>query len=253
MRSARSFRESQAVPNSGPEGTGGVRLLSFRAAYLATRLRRNPDRPALAEPDDFTPPRPGRLWQRSLEETMTKHLSLFAIVFGVALGLAYGPPADATPLLEDTYADAAPCRLQDDRECLQVLKRLAAAGAQRRSAEPDFYAVLVNGDTSPLHNANVERAYHVLRALSVPDNNIHVLSNSDPRTGHDAEAGPRVNARATTANLANVLGFLAREVDDNDCLLVYTTGHGIREQRQSALCLNDGLILEDELVRYMRS
>src|SRR5690606_18966213 len=57
----------------------------------------------------------------------------------------------------------------------------------------------------------------------------------------------------TTGNLANVLGFLAREVDDNDCLLVYTTGHGIREQRQSALCLNDGLILEEDLVRYMRS
>lgn len=149
-------------------------------------------------------------------------------------------------------ADAAACRLQDDRECLEILETCAAAAPERETAAKELYAVLVNGDVSTLHNGNVERAYEVLRTLGVPDDRIYILSNSNPRPAADAGRLPLVTAEATTINLAGVLSYLAGEVDENDCLLLYTTGHGIRKRGQSALMLNDGPMLEKDLVRRLK-
>lgn len=149
-------------------------------------------------------------------------------------------------------ADDTTCRLQDNAECLQALEVRAGSVAHPRAASRELYAVLINGDSSDLHNLNIERSYEVLRTLGVPDENLYVLSNSNPRPDAQAEASTLVTARATTGNLANVLAYVAGEIDENDCLLVYTTGHGIRAKGQSAVVLNDGLMMETDLIKELK-
>ncbi|MDX9973671.1 MAG: C13 family peptidase [FCB group bacterium] len=146
--------------------------------------------------------------------------------------------------------DETTCRLQDNAECLEALQVRAANVASTRTADSKLYAVLVNGDSSDLHNLNIERAYEVLRTLGVPDENLYILSNSNPRPS--AKITTLVTARATTGNLSNVLAYVAGEIDENDCLLLYTTGHGIRAKGQSAVVLNDGLLMEKDLVKEMK-
>lgn len=183
---------------------------------------------------------------------MIRRFTPFALAAGFVLATqAYAfDVADIRHSPSDDIRSSQALRLQDDRQCLQALETLALRAATKASDDEEFYAVLVNGDPSPLHTGNVEYAYQVLRSLGVPEGNIFVLSHTDPRPGASDKA-PLVTAQATTRNLRNVLYHLSRQADANDCLLLYCTGHGIREDAQSALCLDDGLYTSSQMAKSL--
>jgi hypothetical protein len=182
---------------------------------------------------------------------MLKRLIPLAVVLLAWTATSFAAGAAPAKSGSTQNADVS-CRLQDNAECLKVLEVRAGTPEHMRSASRELYAVLVNGDTSALHNGNVERAYEVLRTLGVPDSNLYVLSNSNPRPNARQTGPALVTARATTNNVANVLAYIAGEIDDNDCLLVYTTGHGVRQAGQSAVVLNDGTMLETDMVKELK-
>lgn len=173
-----------------------------------------------------------------------------AILFALVSATVFAAPEASE--VADGAVDSAACALQDNGECLKALETRAAAAAKPRSRdEGRLFAVLVNGDTSVLHNRNVERAYEVLKTLGTPDENIYILSNSNPRPA--AADSSLVTARATTGNLSNVLYYLSGEVDRDDCVVLYTTGHGDQRRGQSTLCMNDGFVYEKDLVKQLKA
>jgi len=119
--------------------------------------------------------------------------------------------------------------------------RLAITETERR--ERRKYAIVINGDTSKLHQGNVTEAYESLRELGFKDENIFLLTSNYPRE----DDSKSVTAKATEANLRRVFDYLDDAVDNNDLILVYTTGHGGTKEGQSTLALADEEISASDL------
>lgn len=97
------------------------------------------------------------------------------------------------------------------------------------------YAVVINGDTSALHKGNVTEAYHTLRAAGYTDENIFLFTSNFPR-GSDFSS---ITTPATKESVEFVLTQLEDIIDENDTLLVYTTGHGNKTKSGTTLVLDD--------------
>lgn len=106
------------------------------------------------------------------------------------------------------------------------------------------YAVVINGDSSPLHQGNVAEAYQSLKYLKFVDEDIFLLTSNKLRT----DDGMSITCDATESNLRSVFDYLERVVDDNDLILIYTTGHGGRNQGRSTLTLADNKIFVSKLM-----
>jgi thioredoxin-like negative regulator of GroEL len=97
------------------------------------------------------------------------------------------------------------------------------------------FAVLINGDLESRHLGNIDRAMETLRGEKVDE--IYVLSVLKP-SGH-----PTHYAEAKGSNLKRVLQGLAGRIDDDDSLIVYSTGHGGHDdQGRECMELTDGCL-----------
>ncbi|MBI2102297.1 caspase family protein [Candidatus Woesearchaeota archaeon] len=105
------------------------------------------------------------------------------------------------------------------------------------------YAVIINGDTSALHKGNVTEAYHTLRAVGYADENIFLFTSNFPR-GSDFSS---ITTLATKESVELVLTRLEDIVDENDTLLVYTTGHGNKDKNGTTVVLDDAELSADRL------
>lgn len=105
------------------------------------------------------------------------------------------------------------------------------------------YAVLINGDSSKLHQDNVTEAYKSLRYLGFENSNIFLLTSNYPRP----DDGQSITFRATKTNLKKIWNYLGKAVDDNDLVLVYTTGHGSKGKSESGLTLEKEDIAASDL------
>lgn len=89
------------------------------------------------------------------------------------------------------------------------------------------FALLVNGDSSHAHVANVELASETLRELGYAAADIEVASSG--------------------RELRRAIAAIAARIGPDDLLLVYTTGHGNRRRGQSTLFLADGQFSSGDL------
>ncbi len=83
------------------------------------------------------------------------------------------------------------------------------------------YAVILNGDTEPRHQENVDRAVRALRKEGSYD--ISVASTKAPREKPDRFVA------AEEAKIQELIAGLKGRMDDDDLLVVYVTGHGQSE------------------------
>lgn len=83
------------------------------------------------------------------------------------------------------------------------------------------YAVILNGDTEPRHQDNVEHAIRALRREGSYD--ISVASTKLPKERVDGYV------EADAGKLHDLISGLKKRMDDDDQLVVYVTGHGRSE------------------------
>lgn len=81
------------------------------------------------------------------------------------------------------------------------------------------YAVIVNGSSDAYFKKNVTIAHECLNAKGFYDENIFLVASEN--------------------NFRKVFNYLETIADNNDLLVIYTTGHGDRKGDQSTLCLTD--------------
>lgn len=84
------------------------------------------------------------------------------------------------------------------------------------------YAIVINGDLSPLHKGNVTDAFATLMTSGYSQDNIFLLTSNFP----DGRSPFSITARGSEENLLMVFNYLDGVIDSNDTLVVYTTGHG---------------------------
>ena len=106
------------------------------------------------------------------------------------------------------------------------------------------FALILNGDTEARHLENVDRAINALRKEAPYQ--ISVASTSAPKDVH-ASFQP-----ATEIGLRNLIDGLAHQMDDDDLLVFYTTGHGdVGNNGEGCVALPQGCFslatLNDEL------
>jgi NADH:ubiquinone oxidoreductase subunit len=98
--------------------------------------------------------------------------------------------------------------------------------AQENTSSRENYAILINGDmtteTSESHNKNIISAADALRSAGYQEKNMIFLTGQDPRTNKSFN-----NYRpATKEYIASAFNDLQKKIDDNDSLLIITSGHG---------------------------
>lgn len=96
------------------------------------------------------------------------------------------------------------------------------------------HAVIINGDTEPRHLKNVERS---IRALKAEGYTVHVASPNRPTT--KLGSADRY-AKADLRGIQGLVAGLRGTIDDNDELVIYTTGHGGTVKERGTLCLTSG-------------
>ena len=95
-------------------------------------------------------------------------------------------------------------------------------------ARAGSYALVVNGDDEPRHLQNVELA------LSVLEGEGYVTFVASPR---QPKGAAQLWQEGTLDGLSALVGQLRAELDEQDDLLIYTTGHGDRDGARPTLCL----------------
>ncbi|MBI4237254.1 MAG: hypothetical protein HY696_02400 [Deltaproteobacteria bacterium] len=96
------------------------------------------------------------------------------------------------------------------------------------------HAVIINGDTEGRHLENVERSIRTLKAQGYT---VHVASPQRPTT----PLGPDDHyAKADLKGIKTLLTGARAQLDDNDELVIYTTGHGDQKKETGSLCLTTG-------------
>jgi hypothetical protein len=108
------------------------------------------------------------------------------------------------------------------------------------------WALVVNGDDAAKHRANVSLALDTLAALGVDADRLVVLSGGP----ESPQAGPPARYLAPTwEGLAAATRDLAKTVDGDDTLVVYTTGHGTWDGGVPVLVLAGETVSARELAR----
>ncbi len=98
------------------------------------------------------------------------------------------------------------------------------------------YALLINGDAHTAHHeANISMAASKLIEIGYDADNIICLAGEDSR----GSLPKHIHKLSTARSLEEALLYLQEQVDSNDILLVYTTGHGYRKDDKSYLALFD--------------
>jgi len=90
------------------------------------------------------------------------------------------------------------------------------------------YALIINGDNESRHLGNVDQAVKALKAEG--DYEFYVASTKKPSTSVQNYQS------ASSENLENLIEGLGSKIDDDDLLVVYTTGHGDLKGNEGA-CL----------------
>lgn len=104
------------------------------------------------------------------------------------------------------------------------------------------FALLINGDTEPRHLANVEMALKVLQA----DGYVRFVASPQPTqqiADHYLTASPKT--------VKDLVAQLKSQIDDDDELVIYTTGHGGIVKGEAHLCLKkkcESNLLSPELI-----
>ena len=95
------------------------------------------------------------------------------------------------------------------------------------------YAFILNGDTEQRHLSNVNHAIEALKSED-PSYEISVASTTPP-------AGPVAQfEKSDETGLKKIITGLASQIDDDDLLVVYVTGHGDKgKQNEGCVVLQD--------------
>jgi hypothetical protein len=108
------------------------------------------------------------------------------------------------------------------------------------------YALIINGDTEPRHLENVDRAIHALRREEKYQ--ISVASTQRAHELIDHFATPDLHT-----GLEPLIQGLKSQLDDDDLLVVYVTGHGEKGTRgEGCVSLPDGCFSLGELEKKLR-
>jgi len=92
------------------------------------------------------------------------------------------------------------------------------------------HAIIINSDTEARHLANVKRA---VKAFKRGGYRIHAANPHRPKTGVYRHVIP------TRSNVAKLIAGVRKQIDDDDQLVIYNTGHG---DNGKEICLKDGCI-----------
>ncbi len=107
------------------------------------------------------------------------------------------------------------------------------------------YALLINGDHNSVHHeANIARALGKLEDIGYLEENIISLTGEDPRKDKSLKHNYKPG---TLSYFKEAVSYLQNHVDNNDILLVYTTGHGDRHGNLSYLRLYDRWISSEDI------
>ncbi|GEM_PF-6780573 len=99
----------------------------------------------------------------------------------------------------------------------------------------ETFAIIVNGDLEPRHLENVRRAIEGLRR---EDARVKIfVANPEQPTAELAGY-----AHATVAGLQAVIAGMAGQIDDDDQLVIYTTGHGGIEAESEGCLVLEGSV-----------
>ncbi|MDP3918581.1 MAG: hypothetical protein Q8Q35_01585 [Nanoarchaeota archaeon] len=101
------------------------------------------------------------------------------------------------------------------------------------NGNPTNYALIINGDTKGLrHKNNTNNSIDTLERLNY---NITILESP-----------------STSQELINTITILGEEIDNNDTLLIYTTGFGINQYGKQALELDNNSISLEHIVEQLK-
>lgn len=101
-------------------------------------------------------------------------------------------------------------------------------------SKKESYALIINGDPSKIHIANVSTAYSALLKLGFEKDRIIVLSEKSLQRYIPKDS---VSGQATLGNLVSAANELSKAADYNDTVVFYVTGHGYTTAGYSVLQL----------------
>jgi hypothetical protein len=113
------------------------------------------------------------------------------------------------------------------------------------------YALLINSDTSSQHTSNMHLAYETLTRLGFKEQNIIVLKCT-PFLKYKDSYPYYFTSSALRSNLDKVFRYYRLQLNENDILLVYVTGHGYRKDYESWFLLEDKSISSSEYSKDMQ-
>lgn len=137
---------------------------------------------------------------------------------------------------------------------------LGCASIRARAQKPNEvteYALLINGDhkkpdrkdSTELHEKNISLGFSKLREIGYLEKNIITLSSKDPREDKEVKHN---YSTASMAALNSAVSYLRNHMDENDILLVYTTGHGHRQNEEIHLELLDKCVESEYFAQRLR-
>jgi hypothetical protein len=113
------------------------------------------------------------------------------------------------------------------------------------------YALLINSDTAVRHLDNMHLAYESLKNMGFREENIIVLKCS-PFLKYDDPFPYHISASALKSNLIKVWMYYEKEIDEDDLLLVYVTGHGYRKDMKSWFLMEEKNVSSEEYAKEMQ-
>lgn len=121
----------------------------------------------------------------------------------------------------------------------------ACSSTSRTSEDSDHFAVIVGMNSAPRHVGNISLAYQVLLEEGYGRNDVQIFDTT--------EQGPVFPQEGLTSRLRLQVLFdqLAIEVGPRDTLLVYITGHGVREDGVSYLVLTQDDWMPSQEFKHM--
>ena len=113
------------------------------------------------------------------------------------------------------------------------------------------YALLINSDTAIRHLNNMHLAYESLKRMGFREENIIVLKCTPFLTYNDP-CLYKITASALKSNLIKVWKYFEQQIDEDDLLLVYVTGHGFRKDMKSWFVLEEKNVSSEEYAKEMQ-
>ena len=111
--------------------------------------------------------------------------------------------------------------------------------SEKRNGSSDDFAVLIGLNTELRHQANISIAYQVLLERGYSAKNIFILDTSR------SAFFPTIDI-TSRASIVLLFSYLTDIMDSSDTLVVYVTGHGIRDGNRSYMMLNPSERMRNE-------